>query len=59
MIDLIIEKRNGIYHIYEILNGNKVIANTVAIYEYDDIIEYINENYEYARILVGKNIMKQ
>lgn len=61
MADLIItnEYRGNkiVFCIYELLNGNRTLVNEIISFDYNEIIDYINENYEYARILCGKNII--
>jgi hypothetical protein len=60
MADFIItskyEDGGKIYYIYQIIDGNKKLIKKMNTYEYEDAVDYINENYEYARILCGKGI---
>ena len=58
MVDLIVDK--DLYSskctIYEIKNGTKEKVEEIKAYDYGDVIEFINTNYDYARILCGKCI---
>lgn len=56
MVDLIIEKYSysNQFTIYEIRNGKKEKVKELTTYDYEDIMEFINENYDYARILCGR-----
>lgn len=56
MVDLIIEKYCNQFIIYEIKNGQKEKVEELTTHNYADVIEFINENYDYARILCGKCI---
>lgn len=59
MVDLIIENDYKGYMIYRLLDGNKkaIVLLTKENYQtLDEVIDYINSNYEYARILCGRNI---
>lgn len=56
MVDLIIEKYCNQFTIYEIRNGKKEKVEELTTYDYGDVMEFINENYDYARILCGKCI---
>ena len=56
MVDLIIEKYCNQFTIYEIRNGKKEKVEELTTNNYADIIDFINENYDYARILCGKCI---
>ena len=56
MVDLIIEKYCNQFTIYEIRNGKKEKVEELKTHNYADIIDFINENYDYARILCGKCI---
>lgn len=56
MVDLIIEKYCNQFTIYEIRNGKKGKVEELTTHNYADIIDFINENYDYARILCGKCI---
>ena len=58
MVDLIIERYSysNQFTIYEIRNGKKEKVKELTTYDYEDIMEFINENYDYARILCGKFI---
>ncbi|MDY3777457.1 MAG: hypothetical protein SOZ53_01185 [Candidatus Onthovivens sp.] len=56
MVDLIIEKYCNQFIIYEIKNGKKEKVEELTTYDYADVIDFINENYDYARILCGKCI---
>ena len=56
MVDLIVEKYCNKFTIYEIRNGKKEKVEELTTYNYTDVIDFINENYDYARILCGKCI---
>lgn len=56
MVDLMVDKFCGKFIIYEIQNGKKIETEEIRAYDYNDVIDYINENYDYARILCGKCI---
>ena len=56
MVDLIIEKYCNQFIIYEIKNGKKEKVEELTTYDYGDVIDFINESYDYARILCGKCI---
>ena len=56
MVDLIIEKYCNQFTIYEIRNGQKEKVEELTTHNYADVIDFINENYDYARILCGKCI---
>ena len=56
MVDLIIERYCNQFTIYEIRNGKKEKVKELKTYDYEDVIDFINENYDYARILCGKCI---
>lgn len=58
MADLIVERYSysNKFTIYEIKNGKKEKVEELTTYDYGDIIDFINENYDYARILCGKCI---
>ena len=56
MVDLIIEKYCNQFTIYEIRNWKKEKVEELTTHNYADIIDFINENYDYARILCGKCI---
>lgn len=56
MVDLIVEKYCNQFTIYEIRNGKKEKVEELATHNYTDVIDFINENYDYARILCGKCI---
>lgn len=56
MVDLIVEKYCNQFIIYEIRNGKKEKVEELTTYDYADVIDFINENYDYARILCGKCI---
>ena len=56
MVDLIIEKYCNQFTIYEIRNRQKRKVEELTTYDYGDVMEFVNENYDYARILCGKCI---
>ena len=56
MVDLIIERYCNQFIIYEIRNGQKEKVEELTTYDYGDVMEFVNENYDYARILCGKCI---
>lgn len=56
MVDLIVEKYCNQFTIYEIRNGQKEKVEELTTYDYGDVMEFVNENYDYARILCGKCI---
>ena len=56
MIDLVVYRCNYKYSIYEIRNGKRVLVKEIEDYEYNEVIDYINANYEYARLLLGNCI---
>ena len=56
MVDLMVDKFCGKFIIYKIQNGKKIETEEIRGYDYNDVIDYINENYDYARILCGKCI---
>ena len=56
MVDLIVEKYCSQFTIYEIRNGKKEKVEELTTHNYTDVIDFINENYDYARILCGKCI---
>ena len=56
MVDLIIDKFCGEYILYEIVKGKKIEIKRIKTYDYSNVIDYINENYDYARILCGNCI---
>ena len=56
MVDLIVEKYCNQFIIYEIKNGKKGKVEELTTYDYGDVMEFVNENYDYARILCGKCI---
>ena len=56
MVDLIIEKYCNQFTIYDIRNGQKRKLEELTTYDYGDVMEFVNENYDYARILCGKCI---
>ena len=56
MVDLIIEKYCNQFTIYEIRNGKKEKVEELTTHNYANVIDFINENYDYARILCGKCI---
>ena len=56
MVDLIIERYCNQFIIYEIRDGKKEKVGELTTYNYADVIDFINENYDYARILCGKCI---
>lgn len=56
MVDLIVEKYCNQFTIYEIRNGKKEKVEELTTHNYADVIDFINENYDYARILCGKCI---
>ena len=56
MVDLIIESYCNQFTIYEIRNGKKEKVEELTTHNYVDVIDFINENYDYARILCGKCI---
>lgn len=56
MADLIIEKYSGKIMVYEIKHGKKEKVEEFTTYDFEDFLDFINENYDYARILYGKCI---
>ena len=56
MVDLIVEKYCNQFTIYEIRNGKKEKVEEFTTHNYGNVMEFINENYDYARILCGKCI---
>ena len=54
MVDLIVEKYCNQFTIYEIRNGKKEKVEELTTKNYEDVIDFINENYDYARILCEK-----
>lgn len=56
MVDLIVEKYCNQFTIYEIRNGKKEKVEELTTHNYADVIDFINESYDYARILCGKCI---
>ena len=56
MVDLIIERYCNQFTIYEIRNGEKEKVEELITHNYTDVIDFINENYDYARILCEKCI---
>ena len=56
MVDLIIEKYCNQFTIYEIRNEQREKVEELTTYDYGDVMEFVNENYDYARILCGKCI---
>lgn len=57
MIDLIVSRINyRTYKVYEIINGKRKEKFEIDASDFEDVILAINEEYEYARILCGRNI---
>ena len=56
MVDLIIERYCNQFTIYEIKNGKKEKVEELTTYDDGNVMEFINENCDYARILCGKCI---
>lgn len=57
MVDLIVLKISyNEYKVYEIVNGKRQEKFIVGAIDFGDVIYRINEEYEYARILCGRNI---
>lgn len=57
MVDLIVLKISyNEYKVYEIVNGKRQEKFIVGAIDFEDVIYRINEEYEYARILCGRNI---
>ena len=56
MVDQIIEKYCNKFTIYEIRNEKKEKVEELTTHDYGNVIDFINENYDYARILCGKCI---
>ena len=56
MVDLIIERYCNQFTIYKIRNGKKEKVEELTTHDYGNVMEFVNENYDYARILCGKCI---
>lgn len=56
MIDLIVYNFHEYFEICEIKNGKKQTIKEIYTYEWEEIIDFINTNYQYARLLLGNCI---